>query len=75
MRNEDAAVSTNHSVCDNPPPVIVMRRNLPNVNGKNVTINNDNSDNVNNSLKRLKTEEFVQVGDVKLETKRRKFSL
>lgn len=47
-----------------------MRRNLPNVNGKNVTIkndtnynsdsnNNNDNDSSNNSLKRLKTSEEV----------------
>lgn len=55
-------MSVSHSVCDNPPPVIVMRRILPSINGRNVTINNDDSDNINNNLKRLKTEkEFLQV--------------
>jgi hypothetical protein len=68
-----AGASKDQSVCDSPPPVLVMRRNLPNVNGKNVTIKNDNnydsdsnnnhnnSNNKNNknsnSLKRLKERE------------------
>lgn len=51
-------VSSDNSYCDSPPPVVVMRRTLPNVNGKNVTTSNDN----NNNMKRLKTgDEFVRV--------------
>lgn len=58
VKGEQTVVPSDNSYCDSPPPVVVMRRTLPNVNGKNVTTSNDN----NNNMKRLKTgEEFVRV--------------